>query len=134
MPFDELETFTKANAPPVATISYTPRVSGLTLVISVPTTVCGVSKSKTFRLLLGSGADKGKLLIRGDLAANKPKAGATQAGVEPTQHKNYFRFHFGKVPRLGSEKFEGEKRPVRKVSDEEFEITVPESWFEQEEK
>jgi len=25
--------------------------------------------------------------------------------------------------------FEGEKRPVRKISDEEFEISVPESWF-----
>lgn len=130
MPFEELETFTKANSPPEATISYTPRAKGMALVISVPTTVCGVSKSKMFRLLLGTGADRGRLAIRGDLVdGKKAKPGA---GVEPTQHKHYFRFNFGQVPRLGSDKFEGQKCPVRKVADEEFEITVPESWFEEE--
>lgn len=36
MPFEELETFTKYNARPEATLSYTPRAKGLALVISVP--------------------------------------------------------------------------------------------------
>lgn len=33
------------------------------------------------------------------------------------------------VPRLGEDRFAGEKRPVRKISDESFEIEVPASWF-----
>lgn len=73
MPFEEIETHTRQNAPPVATISYEhatekskrkgakPR-----LTISVPTTICGTSKSKSFLLLIGSGADAGKIRIKGE--------------------------------------------------------------------
>ncbi len=153
MAFEELETVTRGNEPPQATVTYDyaqkkgervrkadakPR-----LTISIPTTLCGVSKSKTFRLLVGTGDDLGKLLIRGCDAekgkANAPfriggcdaeKGKAKPGGVAPSQHKHFFRFNFGFVPKLGDEElWGGEKRPVRKVSDEEFEIDVPRSWF-----
>lgn len=137
MPFDELETQTRQNAPPTATISYChatekgkrggakPR-----LTIAIPTTVCGTSKSAAFKLLIGSGEDRGKLRIKGQA---KTKAGdAKVEGVEPSQHAHFFRWNFGFVPLLGEdETFEGEKRPVKKINDEEFEIDVPPSWFEQ---
>jgi hypothetical protein len=145
MPFEELETITKANAPPEATVTYdfaqkkgTVRKADKKprLTISIPTTVCGIAKSKAFKLLLGSGEDAGKLLIRGELFyrtakeaqdGKKPVPGA----VAPSEHAHFLRFNFGFVPKLGEEEtFEAQRCPVRKVSDEEFEITVPRSWFE----
>jgi hypothetical protein len=132
MPFEELETITRANAPPMATISYSlaqkPKGGPVKgdkkprLVITLPTTLCGTSKSETFRLLIGTGADAGKLMIKGD--------GVSRGGVAPSQHAHFFRWNFGFVPRLGDDKFEGQKLPVRKISEEEFEISVPVSWFE----
>lgn len=131
MPFEELESITRDNMPPVATITYDvstkkgarpnpdkkPR-----LTIAIPTTICGNAKSKTFRLLIGSGEHEGKLLVRGEPKPN--------GGVKPSEHAHFFRFNFGYVPRLGDEEtFQGEKRPVTRVSDEEFMIDVPKSWF-----
>lgn len=147
MPFDELETITKGNEPPTATISYclawrkpngrAPKTEKKPrLMISLPTTICGLAKSKSFKLFLGSGADLGKLLMRGDhcirTADEAKKAGKPPAGfVVPSEHAHFFRWNFGFVPKLGEEEhFEGERHPVRKVSDEEFEITIPKSWFE----
>lgn len=136
MPFDELETVTRKNAPPMATLSYdfatekTKRSGGKPrLTISIPTTLCGTSKSKTFRLLIGTGEDAGKLRVQGSEAI-KGKA-VKSDGIEPSQHAHFFRWNFGFVTKLGEEEtFEGEKRPVRKISDDEFEIDVPVSWFE----
>lgn len=134
MPFEEIETITRGNEPPSAKITYlrgahkgSKNVEGKKpkLVITVPTTICGVSKSEKFALLIGTGSDAGKLLIRG---ANKN--GTKNAHVEPTQHKHYFRFNFGFVPKLGDDIFDGGAVPVRRLSYEEFEITVPKSWFE----
>lgn len=79
MPFETLETITKANAPPTAVLSYMCRTQkpkpGKTvknekdrkpsLMITLPTTMCGTSKSETFALLIGTGADAGKLRIKG---------------------------------------------------------------------
>lgn len=91
------------------------------LTISIPTTLCGTSKAKAFKLQIGSGDHAGKLRIVG--------VPAKAIGVEPSQHAHFFRWNFGFVPRLGEDEFEGEKKPVRKISDDEFEIDVPESWF-----
>lgn len=136
MAFEELETVTRGNEPPQATVTYdyAYKKNGIRktnakprLMISIPTTLCGVSKSKTFRLLVGTGDDVGKLLVRG---CDAEKGKAKNGGVAPSQHAHFFRFNFGFVPKLGDEElWGGEKRPVRKVSDEEFEIDVPRSWF-----
>jgi hypothetical protein len=135
MPFEDLEIITPKNQPPQATISYviTSRKKGAAvgdrkpkLTISIPTTLCGTSKAKSFKLQIGTGSHLGKLRIVG--MSDKPKAPAA-VGVEPSEHAHFFRWNFGFVPRLGEDTFEGEKRPVTKISDDEFEIDVPKSWF-----
>lgn len=132
MPFDDLETITRHNQPPQATISYVVarKKTGPVkndkkpkLTIAIPTTICGTSKAKAFKLQIGTGAHAGKLRIVG--------VAAKAAGVEPSQHAHFFRWNFGFVPKLGEDEFEGEKKPVRKIGDDEFEIDVPTSWFEQ---
>lgn len=133
MAFEEIET--GASAPPQAKLSYLRGQRGKNgedrskkpkLIITIPTTICGISKSEKFALLVGTGDDRGKILIRGCDAKPKPKG----AAVAPTQHKHYFRFHFGYVPRLGDSIFD-EKGDVRRISDEEFEIIIPESLFDE---
>ena len=91
------------------------------LIVSIPTTVCGTAKAKTFQLLLGSGADAGKLRIKGS---------KTKEGIEPKELAHTFIWRFGYVPKLGDDHFDGEHRPVKKISDDEFEIEIPKSWFE----
>lgn len=133
MPFEDLETVTRHNQPPRATISYcVAQRNGKSksekqpkLTISIPTTICGTSKAKAFKLKIGTGASAGKLRIVG--VPDKAKA---LAGVVPSQHAHFFRWNFGYVPLLGEDQFEGEKRPVIKVGEDEFEIDVPPSWFE----
>jgi hypothetical protein len=131
MPFIDLETHTKRNQSPMATIIYAikTRKTGSvrndkkpTLTISIPSVICGTSKAERFKLQLGNGKEAGKLRIVG--------ASSEIAGVEPSQHAHFFRWNFGFVPLLGEDEFEGERRPVRKISDDEFEIDVPVSWFE----
>jgi hypothetical protein len=132
MPFEDLETITRHNQPPQATISYCiAQRNGKAksqkqpkLTISIPTTLCGTSKAKTFKLQVGAGAHAGKLRIVG-----VPEKAKVAVGIEPSQHAHFFRWNFGFVPRLGEDQFEGEKRPVIKISDDEFEIDVPPSWF-----
>ena len=132
MPFEDIDTFTRHNQPPQATVSYSVYAregkardpdKKPDLKISIPTTICDTSKAKTFKLQLGKGEHLGKLRIVGI----KDKAAS---GIEPSQHAHFFRWNFGFVPRLGEETFEGEKRPLTKISDDEFEIDVPKSWFE----
>jgi hypothetical protein len=131
MPFDDVDTITRDNKRPMATISYSVmRREGSparndrmpSLKIAIPTTICGTSKAKTFKMQIGSGEHYGKLRIVG--------VAADASGVEPSQHAHFFRWNFGFVPRLGEDKFSGEKRPVRKIDDDTFEIDVPQSWFE----
>lgn len=136
MPFETVETFTKAKMPPSAKISYMrPTGRGANggkakadakpqLKITVPTTIAGVSKAETFILLVGTGEDAGKIRIRG-LAPGQQN----DAAVKPAELKHALVFRFGYVPRLGDDIFDGESRPVKKIGDDEFEITVPESWF-----
>jgi hypothetical protein len=138
MPFENIETITKDNMPPTALISYMPtqrhgknagkvkKDSKPRLVITLPTTLCGTAKSDRWALLLGSGADKGKLRIKGT------KSSPVKQGIKPTEMKNCFKWNFGFVPKLGEDHFDGERRPIKKISDDEFEIDVPASWFEAE--
>jgi len=132
MPFEELETQPKGQEPPQATLSYChatekskkagkkPR-----LTISIPTTICGTTKADLFKLMVGGGSDAGKLRLRG-----LPKNSAVAGAVKASEHAHFFRWNFGFVPMLGEdETFEGEKRPVRKIGDDIFEIDVPVSWF-----
>lgn len=131
MPFENIETITKHNMPPMAKISYMPPQGRKSLksnkdpkpqlMVSIPTTICGTAKAKSFSLLLGSGADAGKIRIKGAKA---------KEGIEPKELMHAFIFRFGYVPKLGEDHFDGEHRPVRKISDDEFEIDVPASWFE----
>lgn len=133
MSFVELETITQRNMPPRAKLSYMrPTGRGPSggkrkddakpqLCIAVPTTICGTAKAKTFVLQLGTGENSGKLRIKG---TSKPNT-----GVAPLERKYHFQFKFGYVPRLGDDIFDGEHRDVRKISDDEFEIDIPASWF-----
>jgi hypothetical protein len=131
MPFENLETITKANMPPLAKLSYL-RKAGRggkpkndakpQLIVSIPTTICGTAKAKSFVLLLGTGSDLGKLRVIGAKA---------KEGVEPKELIHAFVFRFGYVPKLGDDIFDGGHHPVKKISDDEFEIDVPASWFEQ---
>jgi hypothetical protein len=134
VPFETLETITKQNMPPNAKLSYMPSSSrGKSagklardpkpqLIVSIPTTVCGTSKAKAFVLSLGTGKDAGKLRVVG--------CAKNEKGIEPKQLAHTFIFRFGYVPKLGDDHFDGEHRPVRKISDDEFEIDVPVSWFD----
>ena len=137
MPFETIETITRDNMPPTALISYMPaqghgknagkvkKESKPRLVITLPTTICGTAKADRWSLMLGTGADAGKLRVKG-----LPKNAAGKQGVKPTEMKNCFKWNFGFVPKLGEDHFDGERRPVKKLSDDEFEIDVPASWFE----
>lgn len=128
MSFEDVETITRHNKPPEASISYMrPARKGVTkngakpqLTVTIPTTVCGTAKSELFKLMVGTGENAGKIRIKG----TKEKT-----GIKPAEHAHYFTFRFGHVPRLGEDIFDGEHRPVRKVGEDEFEIDVPTSWF-----
>lgn len=132
MPFEEVETFTKDHHQPVARWLYESgarkRQGKPKLTISIPTTVCGTAKAERFVMLLGTGDDQGKVRIRG-----VPEKNAPPSAVKPTKHLHYFKFNFGVVPRLGEKSFDGDRVPVRKIGDDEFELTVPASWFEPDE-
>ena len=130
MPFNDLNTVTKQSAP-CATISYSNKVlkTGRAkndktpqLTISIAAAICCEPKAKAFKLQIGSGKDAGKLRIIG-----LPEE---MSGVNPRRGRCW-RWNFGFVPKLGDDQFQGEKRPVRKIGDDEFEIDVPASWFEQ---
>ena len=71
-------------------------------------------------LLVGSGADAGQIRIRGV---------KDDSGIEPKQLMHAFVFRFGFVPRLGEDSFE-DRRPVRKIGDDLFEIDGSPSWFD----
>lgn len=130
MAFETLETVARGKEPPTAKVAYLRGINRKTgkakdgakpcLKISIPTTVCGLAKAKAFQIQLGKGGDAGKLRISGC------KSGIE--GVEPSELKHAFTFNFGYVPSLGDEVFD-ERCPVRKITDDVFEIDVKASWF-----
>jgi hypothetical protein len=131
MPFEPVEVVNKHNRPPQASISYERAErktrKGLTksktphLMISIPTTISGVSKKKFFMLQLGTGEDAGKARISG-------RAAATKHTVERRDLMHATTFDFGFVPMLGDDAAAKEFVGVRKISDDEFEIDLP-KWF-----
>lgn len=138
MPLDVLETEPKELTLPTALISYmrpTPRKpkegSARTskaydrtkvlpqLVVTMPTTICGIGKEKTHLFMVGSGADKGKARI---------KASKDAKAVAPKEMKHSFTWRFGHVPKLGDEIADQERVLCRKIGDNEFEIDLPAWW------
>ncbi|QDM26981.1 hypothetical protein FNL56_13325 [Tardiphaga sp. vice304] len=135
MPFEEAEIHTRENAPPMATLAYTSKPGkkgnerNPSLSITLPTAICGQGKAERFVLLIGSGDMAGKIRIKG-VAGSTKVASKDAKGVKPAQMKWSFRFNFGFVPRLGTDKIASDQLPLRKVGDDEFEIDVPASWFD----
>jgi hypothetical protein len=135
MPFEEFETHTRENAPPMATLTYMPahRKSAKVdakpkLTIAIPTVLCGVSKCARFKILVGTGADAGTLRLvglKGSIAEKGP-------GVKPAEHEHFLKWNFGYVPAWSGDKIEADKHPVKKIDDDTFDITVPKSWCEHE--
>lgn len=133
MPFDEAETITKHNAEPVARWLY--ELGGHAgkpkdgkkpqLHISIPTAVCGVCKAPKFALLIGTGADAGKVIVRGI-----PEGFEKKHHIPPSEHSTFLKFNFGYVKQLGTQTFDGGHVPVKRLDDNNFELTVPASWFE----
>lgn len=126
MPFENLETVTKENAPPSATLSYLTgaRKDGKSralrqpkLMITVPTTLF-ITRKERFILQVGTGAQKGILRICG---VPKGTPGAVGKGAD---FKNHVKLKFGYVPRFGDEIFDGMKCPFIRVDDDTYEIKV----------
>ncbi len=136
MPFETLQTITKDNQPPTAKLSYlrpkdrktgqSKRDSKPNLKITIASTVCGTSKSELYELLLGTGADAGKIRVKGIDTKRSPKKGH---GVKVKQLMHAFVWDFGYVPKLGEDIFE-DRCEVTKIGDEEYEIAGKASWFE----
>jgi hypothetical protein len=131
MAFEILETVSKINIPPQATLSYLRAVhknkkpkadAKPQLRITIPTTICGISKSERFHLMIGSGDHLGRLRVVGILSG---LAQGKDEGTKPTQLRATFRFNFGWVPRLGDDIFDGQRFPIQRINDEIFEITMP---------
>jgi len=126
MPFEILDTETKDNMPPTATLSYmrSTRVGKNgggagkgkpRLIVTLPTVIC-IAKSERFVLLLGSGEDAGKLRIKG----TKEKR-----GVKPGEFKSHLMFRFGFVPKLGEDIFDGERCKFMLMQNAAYEIDAP---------
>lgn len=126
MPFEVLETQTKENMPPTASLSYLRAIrkgkEGRAdkikpkLTVTLPTVIC-VSKCKKFRILVGTGQDRGKLRIEG----LKP---GIPGGVKGTDFKNHLVLRFGHVPKLGEEIFDGVRCPIVRIDDDTYELTL----------
>lgn len=91
--------------------------------IWIPTTISGFSKKTWFELQVGLGTDFGKARIS---AVTKETKNATK--LVDQRHCSCFRF--GHIPSLGDEIFDGEKVPVRKISEDIFEFDLPDFWVQ----
>ena len=128
MPFEIIETVTKDNQPPMASVSYMRHVRKgkemdrskikPKLIVTLPTVIC-ISKCKKFRILIGTGADRGKIRIEG-LKQGVP------GGIKATDFKGYIMLRFGHVPSFGDEIFEGVKCPIVRVDEDTYDLKIPE--------
>lgn len=125
MPFEEVETLLRPIREIRAGVRYMRSLSKKKptnpealpkLMITVPTAVF-ISKAERFVLLVGTGADSHKLRLK---AAAK-KAG----GVKPSEFTTHFKMWFGHIPKFGEESFDLVHCPILKVSEDEYEITLP---------
>ena len=123
MPFEVLETQTKGNEPPMASLSYMRHVRKgkeidrgkvkPKLIITLPTVIC-ISKKKRFYILVGTGQDCGKIRVVGTNEERK--------GVKPSEFKSFLVLRFGYVPALGDEIFDGAKCDILRVDEDTCEI------------
>ena len=132
MPFDLLETQTKATMPPMASLSYmrgrkashddsgddegTPKIRPK-LIVTLPTTVC-ITQAERFAIFIGTGEDRGKIRICG-LKKGVP------GGVIGTTFKQHVMLRFGFVPKFGNESFATVKCPITRIDNDTYEIEVP---------
>ena len=140
MPFGAVDFESKHNMKPRATVTYKvfrygekefgpqdetklPR-----LTVSIPTVLCGVAKSEKWAFLVGDGDDAGKIVVVGDLSPLAKQAGA-QCVVPISQHKYFFKWNFGHVPRIAEFRVDAFVSEVRKIDDETYEMTVPIGMF-----
>ena len=118
--FVDIETVTRTNAPPKATLSYLrggKKAEQPSLKIVLPTTITGqAAKDATFKLQFSTGPEF--QLLRVTRAKDK-------TGVKPGHMKWASRFNFGYVPILGDDKFDNLRCPVTKVDDHTFDIRLP---------
>jgi hypothetical protein len=132
MPFELLETQTKDNMPPMASLSYLRHVRKgkemdrgkikPRLTVTLPTKIC-ISKQKKFAIYVGTGTDRGKVRVCG----LKP---GVPGGVKGTDFKSHVIIRFGHVPKLGDEIFDGIKCPIVRIDDDTYEIAVPDGLLE----
>lgn len=123
MPFEVLETETRGNETPRASLSYLRHVRKgkemdrakvkPKLIITLPTVIC-ISKKKRFYILVGTGQDSGKIRLVGTDEERK--------GVKPSEFKSFLVLRFGYVPALGDEIFDGAKCDICKISEDTYEI------------
>lgn len=128
MPFEVLEMLTKETMPPMASLSYM-RPQGRKsaqggaydrtkikprLLITLPTAIV-IAKSPRFQVLFGTGADAGKLRVKG----------VKTGGVKPSEFKTHLILRCGYAPRLGDDIFDKETCAIRRLSEEEYEIDCP---------
>jgi hypothetical protein len=134
MPFEELETETKANMPPMASLSYLTgkrkdsKNKGIMkpkLIVSLPTSIV-ISKCEKFVIQIGTGQDFGKLRIVG------LQKGVPGKGVSPTDFKAHIMLRFGHVPCFGDEIWDGVQVPIVRVDDDIYDLTVPREILPQE--
>lgn len=122
--FIDIETQTRANRPPAATLSYMrggKKADRPSLKIVIPSSITGQTKKETtFKLQLSSGSEYSVLRVARD------KDGK---GVKPAHMKWATRFNFGFVPTLGEDIFDGERFPVTKVDENTFDIRLPAKFF-----
>lgn len=126
MPFEVLETQTKANMPTTALLSYLRHVRKgkeadrgkvkPKLIVTLPTAIC-ISKKPKFAIYVGTGSDRGKVRICA-IAAGVP------GGIKATDFKSFLVIRFGYVPRFGDEIFDGIRCPIVRVDDDTYELTV----------
>jgi hypothetical protein len=131
MPFEDLETHTRGNAPPMASLSYLtharknpakPKKAGTPppqpkLLVTLPTTIC-ISKCKKFSIAIGTGVDRNKLRVTG----LKP---GVPGGVMGVDFKGHIKLHFGYVPRFGDDIFDGVKCTIVRVNDDTYDLIIP---------
>jgi hypothetical protein len=127
MPFEDLETITKANMPPQASLSYMRQIRKgkeidrdkvkPKLILTLPTSIV-ISKCEKFCIQIGSGQDFGKMRVIG------MKKGVPGKGVKPSEFKSYLVLRFGYVPKFGDEIFDGMKCPIVRIDDDTYEIAL----------
>lgn len=131
MPFQPVEVVNKYNKPPQASISYERRerqtkkgvskAKRPTLLVAIPTALCGTSKKEHWMLQVGTGEDAGKARIVG-----VAKGGKHVSKSRDTMHS--MNIDFGYVPLLGEDAAAKDYCAVRKISEDEYEIDLP-AWF-----